>query len=341
MDFSGYFGNGPLVPVVGLALIAYGLIYYKRRIVWTGVALLLAISAGAIVTEILKHALHLPRPNRDTAGFPSGHANMAFSAAAVLGSAFPQWSPLFYLLAITTGVSRMFFRAHFVRDVVGSAVIGLVIGRFFFKKLVEPLPGRRTGWLRGLVWVGDAVIAAMALVFFLGIEQDFATRIVRDSRTIENSPAVFKIDFGNPKDQSFLGGGWSTRADAVAEKRTSFSTLTAVSSTAVVLPESKDYRILVYLMPVSAKATVCQQLDVTWNGNYLTRLPLENGWHWYGFTVSRALTKTGPNDLGFHYRYAKSFGWSPSAEDNAPRSVAFDRLKIIPSDRSVSIARQF
>jgi undecaprenyl-diphosphatase len=72
------------------------------------------------------HRLRVPL----TTSFPSGHASAAFAAASLLApdSRFPA---AWYGLAATVAYSRVHVRIHHASDVLGGAVIGLVVGRVF------------------------------------------------------------------------------------------------------------------------------------------------------------------------------------------------------------------
>ena len=65
-----------------------------------------------------------------TSSFPSGHASSAFFAASVLtawGGAVT--APAWFVLAGVVGTSRAYVRIHHSSDVVGGAVVGLVLGQ--------------------------------------------------------------------------------------------------------------------------------------------------------------------------------------------------------------------
>jgi undecaprenyl-diphosphatase len=70
------------------------------------------------------HRLRVPL----TTSFPSGHASAAFVAATLLAD--DSKAPVFwYALATKVAYSRVHVRIHHASDVIGGAVIGLVIGR--------------------------------------------------------------------------------------------------------------------------------------------------------------------------------------------------------------------
>jgi undecaprenyl-diphosphatase len=59
--------------------------------------------------------------------FPSGHAATSFAAATALTFAFPRWAPAFFLLALAIGFSRVYVGVHYPLDVVGGAVLGILV----------------------------------------------------------------------------------------------------------------------------------------------------------------------------------------------------------------------
>lgn len=65
-----------------------------------------------------------------TSSFPSGHASSAFFAATILtawGGAVT--APAWFALAGVVATSRAYVRIHHPSDVVGGAVVGLVLGQ--------------------------------------------------------------------------------------------------------------------------------------------------------------------------------------------------------------------
>jgi undecaprenyl-diphosphatase len=59
--------------------------------------------------------------------FPSGHAATSFAAATILSFSFPRLAPLLYLLAAAVAFSRVYVGVHYPLDVVGGAVLGVLV----------------------------------------------------------------------------------------------------------------------------------------------------------------------------------------------------------------------
>jgi membrane-associated phospholipid phosphatase len=79
-------------------------------------------------TETGDERYNVRRPS--TSSFPSGHASAAFFAAGVLSSLGGRRSAIgWYSLAIVVAVSRVYVRIHHASDIVGGAVVGVVLGK--------------------------------------------------------------------------------------------------------------------------------------------------------------------------------------------------------------------
>jgi len=65
--------------------------------------------------------------------FPSGHASTAFAAAAVLSGFDKKRKYSYYFLALLIALSRVYLGCHFFLDISFGAVLGYLIGKFFFQ----------------------------------------------------------------------------------------------------------------------------------------------------------------------------------------------------------------
>jgi membrane-associated phospholipid phosphatase len=119
----------------------------------------LSIALGAeslIVNQGLKRLFRRTRPTvsgderypvrrPSTSAFPSGHASSAFFAATILTAAGSRrTAPLWFSVAAVVATSRAYVRIHHPSDVVGGAVVGLVLGTVAKRVLraLDLIPGR-------------------------------------------------------------------------------------------------------------------------------------------------------------------------------------------------------
>ena len=105
------------------------------------VALAVAIGAESlIVNQGVKRLFRRERPTTagddryavrqpSTSAFPSGHASAAaFAASALVGWDGRKWAPWWVTVATVVGVSRAYVRIHHASDVVGGALVGVLVG---------------------------------------------------------------------------------------------------------------------------------------------------------------------------------------------------------------------
>jgi len=99
---------------------------------------LIALSGGILtVTDGLKYIAHRTRPyGTDPLSWPSGHTGAAFLAAEYLNQEYGDKSPLYsilgYTVATTTGVLRLYGRAHWFSDCVAGAGFGILSTRLAY-----------------------------------------------------------------------------------------------------------------------------------------------------------------------------------------------------------------
>lgn len=138
-----FLGDGIFTALVIIALLLY-------RPYWF-IQLLTAVLSNAVVIYILKrHVFNFNRPLRvlsdikpnlvegvkihEIYSFPSGHTNSAFVLGLVLTLLVKdkKWGIFFFLIALSTAISRMYLFQHFFMDVYAGALVGVIISLLTF-----------------------------------------------------------------------------------------------------------------------------------------------------------------------------------------------------------------
>jgi undecaprenyl-diphosphatase len=144
-----WIGRLGLVWIVIAAVLA---LVWKRYAVF--LVTVLAVAIADVSANALKGVFDEERPSQrypeprplvhapTDGAFPSGHAATSFAAATALTFAFPRLAPAFFLLALAIGFSRVYVGVHYPLDIVGGAVLGILVATAL-RWLVEALRSSR------------------------------------------------------------------------------------------------------------------------------------------------------------------------------------------------------
>ena len=329
MDGVGWLGRGVTAPAIGLGLLAFG--YYRNRATLkrTGWAVLISLAITALLVNLLKILLQMPRPTpRSGYGFPSGDSGTAFSLAAVIGAAFPALAPLLFLFATLTAISRLYFRAHYVWDIVGGAGIGVLCGKYVASRMLPV----RDGWPRSgaarLLWSGTGMIALGSSLFFFLLEAKIAEHKRVESILGASPDAQVIIDFGTPAARPYLLRGWS-RNQLWRDPPLTINWVEGLDASLVVwLNSTRDSRLRLHAYPYRPRGFLCQWSEVSFAGKHRDRIYLEQDWNTYELAVPKSWIAKGENRVDFHFPYADTFNWHGVNPDHRPLSVAFDLMEL-------------
>lgn len=124
----------------GLFWIAIGLFFFVQKKHRTfGLLIILSLIGSLLVTNgLLKNWIARPRPytvwtfdllidKNPEFSFPSGHTSAAFAAAWMIYMNKKKFGIYALVLALLMGVSRVYLCMHYPSDVIGGAVIGILI----------------------------------------------------------------------------------------------------------------------------------------------------------------------------------------------------------------------
>ena len=125
---ESYFLFGPVIAVYGLNLLG---IEGKNRFVDRTALFSLSTAFMSLSTFPLKSATHRLRPDgSDYLSFPSGHTALAFAFAEFMAQEYGDKSPVYsiigYSFATTTGIFRIYNKAHWFSDAVAGAGFGIL-----------------------------------------------------------------------------------------------------------------------------------------------------------------------------------------------------------------------
>lgn len=128
VKIDNYLRYAPLVAVYGLDLVG---IKAKHNFFDRSASLLLSAAIMGVSIGPIKTATNRMRPNGSNSNsFPSGHTATAFMLAEFLNQEYKDrsiwYSVAGYSLAASTGVFRMYNKAHWVSDVVAGAGFGML-----------------------------------------------------------------------------------------------------------------------------------------------------------------------------------------------------------------------
>lgn len=142
--------NGLLGGFIGapVALYGWGLMDHDQHAHEAGILGSEAIVDGLVVDEVMKVVFERERPAVDNArghffttgpggdaSFPSSHAVLAWSSAAVLAGEYPTWwkQAGIYSAATALSLTRVLGQQHFPTDVLVGSAAGWLIGHYVYR----------------------------------------------------------------------------------------------------------------------------------------------------------------------------------------------------------------
>ena len=86
--------------------------------------------------------------------FPSGHTSSAFALFFLMSILFKdkKWAPVFFILALMVGISRVYLLEHFFRDVYAGSLIGMLCTTAFYLTFGESRFYKSIVWRDKALW---------------------------------------------------------------------------------------------------------------------------------------------------------------------------------------------
>lgn len=142
-------GNGALLIPLSIVLFLAGR-SFNRRLMTAGKSLFFGLIISGLSTQIIKHLIGRARPRVTDRlrvigpsfkgsfdSFPSGHSALVFCLAFTLSHYYPKYRYFFYAFAVITGLGRVGSASHFLSDVAGGAILGIIVAKIVLIKLAN------------------------------------------------------------------------------------------------------------------------------------------------------------------------------------------------------------
>lgn len=134
--------SNPYTLAVVLPLLAFWVYRQRGRAArWLLLGLVCIGLSDLISYRLVKATIERPRPEdsgihvvlrthqHHGTSFTSNHSANVFAGATVLAGALPGFAPVFFIVAALVAYSRIYVGVHFPLDVLGGALLGILIGR--------------------------------------------------------------------------------------------------------------------------------------------------------------------------------------------------------------------
>ena len=146
-----FFINIELLTEIGIIWIIVLLImFFKKDTRKTGISILFGVLTSLfLINHILKDLINRSRPYEiykdlniivETSGtnsFPSSHACIAFIFVILFNLNNLKYKRYINIIGILTIISRLYFKVHFLSDVIGSGLLALLIVYFYQYTLLK------------------------------------------------------------------------------------------------------------------------------------------------------------------------------------------------------------
>lgn len=137
-----FFNRSLIVPAVLSILIGLLLTHFLKRVVFPQELRPISLEAQSVLLHKIT-GLHMNRVN----SFPSGHTATAFATALLLASVVKPrvWAIIIPFIPLFVGYSRVYLAQHFVTDVLGGMIVGIitaVLSLWLTVPLLRTLPQR-------------------------------------------------------------------------------------------------------------------------------------------------------------------------------------------------------
>ncbi len=132
-------------------LVAYFAFRKEKFIV---LSMIVVVIASTLTAAVLKNTTHRERPYQtldvrqlveedNNRSFPSNHVQLSFALSTIVFYFYRRSGLVLFLLSLLMGIGRIYVGVHYPSDVLGGAIIGIMIA-FVILKMKHDFIGRKT-----------------------------------------------------------------------------------------------------------------------------------------------------------------------------------------------------
>lgn len=131
------------LPYVFLTLLII-FFFFRKKDRSLAVLLTIAVVVSSIVVGVIKDAVGRERPyqvldvrqlvdEHDNRSFPSNHAQLSFLLAAIVFRFYRKFGIILFFIALLISFGRIYLGVHYPSDVMGGALIGILLAILILK----------------------------------------------------------------------------------------------------------------------------------------------------------------------------------------------------------------
>lgn len=131
-----------IMPLISHPYLLFGLLtvffFFRKKDNKLALLMIIAIIVDSVLVIGVKDFVHRERPYQvldvrqlvsgdDNRSFPSNHAQLSFMLSTIVFSFYRRFGIILFLISAIIGFSRIYLGVHYPTDVLGGAIIGVLL----------------------------------------------------------------------------------------------------------------------------------------------------------------------------------------------------------------------